>query len=774
MKGHSESKLFTYHELDVFTDRESICNDEGLFWKTLDGLQKGGHAIINIHGIAGIGKTTVTTFLMNRLTEKGYSDFFSYKMGQYGRGIEKDKERFLIEFAYYLMKKEKRIDLSGYLYAYGKIIDPLSPEKAVISELRSIDERCQEAVNFGADMILQYLPIAGDILKKAIELTIKNYKTTPPKRIKADLDRASVDEIRRKLFEIFAKDAKAHFEKRDTPFIIFVDDFEKFALPGGGSEIENDKRWFKKLTVEFPNTLWVITGRDRVGWDDYYDEDDLPEQVLLEGFDDKRYVREYFDKYSEKSGSPKISDEIVDHVWNLTKGIPFYLKLCLDEYDSCADKEHIDKDEFGKDAEELWRRFYNNYTDEQKDVMAFLCTLPNNWSLARAYKIYSMVDEEYREKLAVFEDTLKDLIGTSAFTIENGVIRIHEVIRTAVLQHAEKLGNLNRLLEFLNAQKEMAGEYRKWGFWEREYRYRKNICDVLEIWGETHDGWRPLLAGALEECGDCLLYNEFYNSSDVEERAGIALESYKKAVALFDDIADWKRLELFIYIVDAKIIANGFDNVEDEILSITSECLDIVRKQHSDDWKGSVKYLYRLWNKAFEKDFSIVEYIVELLEKHPDTKDGEIMEIASSLLDWDESIEEDPGFMEEEAESINMDAESISSEILEEYEDFLKELKTRTEPYSEEDYLRVLSLINKLIWDFRCNEAVDLADGFFEIYKRQNGDKDNKNSLDLIRAKIECYEIFDYLDGLESAWQKICDIQAGDDYDDDISGLGND
>ena len=91
--------------LKIFTDRENICSEDGVFWKELDNLNnnKDDLSIINIHGIAGIGKTTVVSYLIDLLEKKQYGDYFFYKMDKYGYGIKLEKERFLIEFAFMLV-----------------------------------------------------------------------------------------------------------------------------------------------------------------------------------------------------------------------------------------------------------------------------------------------------------------------------------------------------------------------------------------------------------------------------------------------------------------------------------------------------------------------------------------------------------------------------------------------------------------------------------------------------------------------------------------------
>ena len=757
--------------LKIFTDRENICSEEGVFWKELDHLKKnnGELSIINIHGIAGIGKTTVASYLMDCLEKKDYKDYFFYKMDKDGYGIKLEKERFLIEFAYHLIIDHPGIDLSSFLYAYAKTKNQSDPEQAVIDGLRSLDDNYKKAIGIGTDIILKPVP-GGDVIKKGIEIAIDRFRKNPKKKVREEIDGKTTENIRNNLLAYFSDDVSSFFEGLDLPYVVFIDDFERFVLPGGDVHDETDKLWFRDLTMGFPNILWVISGRDNIEWNYYYEKGDIARQVLLQAFDDSRYVKEYFDKYSECSGSLKISEEVADYIWKLTKGVPFYLKLCLDRYDACEDKANIRPEEFGKDTEELWKRFYNNYTDDQKDLMAFLCTLPDNWTYEEAFAVYKNVDEDYRGNLNDFRKIFNEMEGTSAFTLEDGVIRIHDVVRTSVLQNATELDDRELFLKYLEAQKEWASGYGKQGFWAKESSYRKNICDRLEVWGRIRGGYEKPLADALTEWGDGLIYRKTSDQFSNEELANNAAVIYEKALGYYQDLSDWSVVEAYKGLIDACIYA--FERAE--ALSRAYECFDLIKKYHSDDWKRSVVELYWIWNSNGEYADEIIGHIRSLLDTHPDEKDRKILEIRSNIREWERSFDQDPEddcSMDEEAYRVEKEVDMI----VKEYKDFMKDQETRTEPYTEEECSGILTLIRRMTALFFIDGRIEeLSEKLYEIRKRQNGGKDNEDTVEALRARISILEKTDDHEGLEAILERICRIQLSDDYESDRSELGND
>ncbi|MBR2549952.1 MAG: hypothetical protein IKE92_08060 [Clostridiales bacterium] len=761
--------------LKIFTDRENICSEDGVFWKELDNLNnnKDDLSIINIHGIAGIGKTTVVSYLIDLLEKKQYGDYFFYKMDKYGYGIKLEKERFLIEFAYHLIIHHTEIDFSTFLYAYSKIKNRSDPEQAVIDGLRSLDDKYKTAIDIGAEIVLNPVPYGG-LIKKGIDVAIDKFRKNPKKEDRKKIDSDSTENIKNNLLYYFSKDVLPFFQTLQHPYVVFIDDFERFVLPGGDVHDETDKLWFRDLTTGFPNILWVISGRDNIEWNYYYEKDTINQKITLNGFEDSKYVKEYFDKYSECSGSPKISEEAAKHIWELTKGVPFYLKLCLDRYDACGDKANISMEEFGKGTEELWKRFYNNYTDDQKDLMAFLCTLPDNWTYEESQAIYKNVNEDYRGTLKDFRKLFKEMERTSAFTLEDGVIRIHDVVRTSVLQNATELDDRELILNYLEAQKKWASRFGKQGFWEKECSYRKNICNRLETWGQTRGEYEKPLADALTEWGDGLMYRETSDNFADENLAQKAIVIYKKALQYYQDMSDWYVVDAYIGLIDAHL--HACDN--EMALTRGYECFNLIKQYHSDDWKRSVVEMYRVWNHIGEPDDEIVDYIRSILDAHQNEKNKEILKIKSSVRKWEDNNVDDLDYyrqMEEEAERLNLEMDTIVGELEKEYKDFITDFETRTDPYTEEECSKILTLIhNRTALFFTDGSVTDLSEKLYEIRKRQNGGKDNADTINALKAEIDYLEQTDDRKGLEKIWKKICDIQLADDYESERSGLGSD
>ena len=80
--------------MDVFTDREDICGQSGSFMLRYNSFVKKNWSLIYIHGIAGIGKTTLIEKLMSELLEKENPNLVYYKMNKDRSGnLDREKEQ---------------------------------------------------------------------------------------------------------------------------------------------------------------------------------------------------------------------------------------------------------------------------------------------------------------------------------------------------------------------------------------------------------------------------------------------------------------------------------------------------------------------------------------------------------------------------------------------------------------------------------------------------------------------------------------------------------
>ena len=239
-------------------------------------------------------------------------------------------------------------------------------------------------------------------------------------------------------------------------------------------------------------------------------------------------------------------------------------------------------------------------------------------------------------------------------------------------------------------------------------------------------------------------------------------------------MSDWYVVDAYIGLIDAHL--HACDN--EMALTRGYECFNLIKQYHSDDWKRSVVEMYRVWNHIGEPDDEIVDYIRSILDAHQNEKNKEILKIKSSVRKWEDNNVDDLDYyrqMEEEAERLNLEMDTIVGELEKEYKDFITDFETRTDPYTEEECSKILTLIhNRTALFFTDGSVTDLSEKLYEIRKRQNGGKDNADTINALKAEIDYLEQTDDRKGLEKIWKKICDIQLADDYESERSGLGSD
>ena len=101
-----------------------------------------------------------------------------------------------------------------------------------------------------------------------------------------DIENSSVEDIKKHLSYYFALDLKENLKNEKSPFIFFIDTYEKLVneLSQIGNVLNNDL-WLRDdegLICRTPHTLWVIAGREKLKWAEFDDSwEGTLEQHLL-------------------------------------------------------------------------------------------------------------------------------------------------------------------------------------------------------------------------------------------------------------------------------------------------------------------------------------------------------------------------------------------------------------------------------------------------------------------------------------------------------------
>ncbi len=724
--------------MDVFTDREGICGQDGSFMSKYNDHREKQHVIIYIHGMAGVGKTTLIEKLMLELIEKKNPNIIYYKLNK-DRIInpDKEKENLLMDLACHILSRKPRQNMDRFLCAYGLLHNSNDPAGAVMEAMEKIKTRGDSIFSLGTAIVSDLLKRGGNTFSVMAGIIKRIVNSVKWKKIKKEFDGLNEDKIKDRLELYFYEDTKDYFAELKLPYVIFLDDFERYIRPGGEIGEESKKNWLMNFMHALPNVIWTVAGRDPIEWDKIYNRDDrrLPFEIDLKEFDKKDLVREFFDKYSDKYEAPRLASEMIDHIWKLTNGFPLYLGLCLDNYDMSEDKEHMTQEDFGKDLQELLERFYNNYSKQQQNAMLILCCLPDNWSEKLAFRLYDRIENRERYGLHLDQGLLDELTNTSAFTCEQGVYRIHEVVRKSVIKTAKGFNDKERLMLILNAQDSYAREYEQNDFRENALVYRENICFCLDEWSKTHEGADEEIAEAHLNCG----YDYLYSSRLVKMNPEAGVKHIKKTIEIYERLYgedDWSVLWAKKTLVNALVNCRteSRDRLDDEIERLVLWCYETVRDKHADEWEESITFLYYIWNAWAEQDGEPVAYLEKLIAEHEDEMDEGTADIAKKVREWRKYIDisdeifNDPEYVESLNNMDDMYADE-EEEIESGYNWFMDLSERENGEYSTEELKRMETLISVFGHFYRLDRTAEVSEKLYQILKEQNGGKDSKDTV---------------------------------------------
>ncbi|MBQ7197888.1 MAG: tetratricopeptide repeat protein [Selenomonadaceae bacterium] len=386
-----------------FTDRVDSRHD---FWKRFDTMKQTGSTIITYYGASGVGKTSLLKEL-----EKNIKDYTRKDIAFIHLDF-KDKPSTLN------ILQQMRRELEGYgcnfpLFSTGEFyhflktgqkteIDIAKIESAMdknkwLSQVKKHWNKPIVIIDFfvpGASAVATGISIIGKALIDYWEE--KNISDDKHKKIKERLDAARSDEtnpygVYELLPELFAQDVNdwlTSSKSEKNYLVIFLDTYEALTNEESATAGQlNAEAWLRSETGNptgimflLENTLWVISGRNKLRWDGRL-ADEL-EQHKLEPL--AQYDANKFLETAEVA-----TQESRDYIYNLTKGLPFFLDICVDVYAQYK-RDHNgaepDNSIFGKKREDVVKRLLQYMDDGTCDMIKFLCGL-GKWTDKIAFEI---------------------------------------------------------------------------------------------------------------------------------------------------------------------------------------------------------------------------------------------------------------------------------------------------------------------------------------------------------------------------------------------------
>jgi tetratricopeptide (TPR) repeat protein len=333
--------------LDVFTDREELI---AAFERNLAHKQPQDNRVLVFYGDGGIGKTTLLQklellhrqrcpqALMGRLDLAGADTTppdlllyrlrrlfptipfpsFSLALAEYGR-------RFHPEQVYGSDRKEL---LSGA----GPYADVLAGGLEVLGQLSGVGLAIN-AMKAAATAQRQL----SDWVQRRAEPWLQRSQSYSEEQLLAQLPLQWARDFRQALSSQLDQGWDDAITYSGPPPLIAFDTYETLWHSGmgrSGRRREPRERWLVDLVSELPEVLWVIGGRDRLSWEEGYDQDwsEACEQHLIGQLSDED-ARSFLAKRGIKEPA------IVEKILRQAAGVPFYLELETQLYDETPAEE---------------------------------------------------------------------------------------------------------------------------------------------------------------------------------------------------------------------------------------------------------------------------------------------------------------------------------------------------------------------------------------------------------------------------------------------------
>jgi tetratricopeptide (TPR) repeat protein len=349
--------------LDVFTDREELI---AAFERNLAHKQPQNNRVLVFYGDGGIGKTTLLQkleqlhrqrcpqALMGRLDLAGADTTppdlllyrlrrlfsaipfpsFSLALAEYGR-------RFHPEQVYGSDRKE-------LLQGAGPYADVLAGGLEVLGQLS------------GVGLALNAMKAAAtaqrhlsDWVQQRAEPWLQRSQSLSEEQLLAQLPLQWARDFRQALSSQLDQGWDDAITYSGPPPLIALDTYETLWHSGmgrSGRRREPRERWLVDLVSELSEVLWVIGGRDRLSWEEGYDQgwSEACEQHLI-GQLSEEDARSFLAKRGIKE------PVIVEKILRQAAGVPFYLELETQLYDKTPAEERTPEVFGGSQQEQIDR-----------------------------------------------------------------------------------------------------------------------------------------------------------------------------------------------------------------------------------------------------------------------------------------------------------------------------------------------------------------------------------------------------------------------------------
>lgn len=431
---HSFGKK-SFEVKEEFIDREEA---KQLYHDKLNHNWK-AYNILVFYGVGGIGKSKLRREICRMHKEENkegitfYLDLNAPEDRNLGEGILK-----LVDSC------DTKIDFRCFELAYALYFRKKNPSAQYGREKDMVTENA--FVGIGLNILGVFdngiTGTAADIVERTIRAIVNRTIDKDVKEELKNFDSYSIAEMEERLPLFFQYDLQSYLSKHnDAKVLMLFDTFE--ALNENVIEQihkSKNERWVQEIieyfdAEQFPNLLITIFGRDKVAWDEDWQE-------ILEQFQLLEFKTDYSKEYLEKAG---ISDDaIINAIIKSSEGYPFLLYLSLETYANLknAGKEPTIED-FGGSYPKIIERFIYNLDKDTVEVLRML-SIPNFYNV----DIFRLLIDNFNISFPMTEFEQFNKYSFVSYDESEKDYHIHDLMRKGILEKSS-YGTLKSAHEYL-------------------------------------------------------------------------------------------------------------------------------------------------------------------------------------------------------------------------------------------------------------------------------------------------------------------------------------
>ena len=383
-----------------FTDR---VEPRKAFWNRYAKMAAEGSTIISFYGAGGVGKTTLLKKLEDEIKNRDALTNKKCVYVKYDLNISTDLREILKTFKFQLTNYGCNFPLfdTGNYYYSLKTGQDITPPKAkfMMEKISWFNEIKQSLSN--ASQVAMPTASALDATKIFFDMTEEALQAIPATkvvimcfsvvntllteymarnkildddheelryRLNAHFQEKNPVAIYEYLPTLFAMDVADWIKKTGNKLVVMLDNYEMLIRETNLATEEQLKRdlWLRGdagLIFGIPDTLWTISGRNKLHWDGEL-ADELEQHLI------KALSPEDSNWFLKRAGikNETLRGELV----KLTEGYPIFLDLCVDVYVKYMGLYATEPtiEEFGQKREEVIARIFR-YLDADRDASQF-------------------------------------------------------------------------------------------------------------------------------------------------------------------------------------------------------------------------------------------------------------------------------------------------------------------------------------------------------------------------------------------------------------------